>query len=98
MKEEVERKKDEVKNMTMMILNEDRGFEAENSGMILGELDQEGSDREEREPREVKEREKMGQSMMQLRNNLSTLNQTQKLNTTVNFINRIFLPIKCRES
>ena len=31
MKEEVERKKDEVKNMTMMILNDDRGFEGENS-------------------------------------------------------------------
>ena len=96
MKEEVERKKDEVKNMTMMILNDDRGFEAENSGMILGELDQEGSDREERG--EVKEREKMGQSMMQLRNNLSTLNQTQKLNTTVNFINCIIFFIQCRES
>ena len=100
MKEEVERKKDEVKNMTMMILNDDRGFEGENSGMILGELEQEGSDREERDTRDVKEREreKMGQSMMQLRNNLSTLNQTQKLNTTVNFINRIIVPIKCRGS
>lgn len=59
--------------------------------MILGDLEQEGSDRDERDLRDVKEREreKMGQSMMQLRNNLSTLNQTQKLNTTVNFINRI---------
>ena len=42
MKEEVERKKDEVKNMTMMILNEDK-FEGGNSSMILGELDQEGN-------------------------------------------------------
>lgn len=42
MKEEVERKKDEVKNMTMMILNDDRNFEPINQNMILGELDQEG--------------------------------------------------------
>ena len=68
--------------------------------MILGDLEQEGSDRDERDLKDVKEREreKMGQSMMQLRNNLSTLNQTQKLNTTVNFINRIISPIKCRGS
>ena len=37
MKEEVERKKDEVKNMTMMILNDDK-FE-HNSSMVLAELD-----------------------------------------------------------
>lgn len=42
MKEEVERKKDEVKNMTMMILQEDK-FETNpnNGSMILGELEQE---------------------------------------------------------
>ena len=88
MKEEVQRKKDEVKNMTMMILNEERGMEHQNSQNILEELEQEGSG----------DREKMGQSMMQLRSNLSTLNQTQKLNTTVNFINRIFNVIKFKES
>ena len=40
MKEEVERKKDEVKNMTMMILNDDKNYEWKegSNGMILEEL------------------------------------------------------------
>jgi hypothetical protein len=83
MKEEVERKKDEVKNMTMMILNDDRNFEHPgNSSMILADLDQDNEN-------------KVGQSMMQIRNNISTLNITQSnnLNTTLNFVKRIPLPM-----
>lgn len=78
MKEEVERKKDEVKNMTMMILNDDRNYEnpTGNNTMILAELDQDN--------------DKVGQSMIQMRNNMSNLNisQSNNLNTTLNFVKR----------
>lgn len=73
MKEQVERKKDEVKNMTMMILNDEK-YE-QNNTMILTELDQEDP--------------KFAQSVIQMRQNLSTLNHSQNnLNTTLNFVKR----------
>ena len=78
MKEEVERKKNEVKNMTMMILNDDRNYDnpTGNNTMILAELDQDN--------------DKVGQSMVQMRNNMSSLNisQSNNLNTTLNFVKR----------
>lgn len=83
MKEEVERKKDEVKNMTMMILNDDRNYEnpVGNNTMILAELDQDN--------------DKIGQSMIQMRNNMSSLNisQSNNLNTTLNFVKRKYIAI-----
>jgi len=78
MKEEVERKKDEVKNMTMMILNDDK-FE-QNNTMILAELEQEDP--------------KLAQSFIQMRNNFTMLNSSQNnLNTTLNFVKRPHPPI-----
>lgn len=87
MKEEVERKKDEVKNMTMMILNDERNFDPSNNTMILADLDLNGE-------------EKLGQSMINLRNNLSTMNisQANNLNTTLNFVKRSLYSIQCREN
>lgn len=79
MKEEVQRKKDEVKNMTMMILNDERNNVdyPNNNTMILADLDLDSG-----------ENNKIGQSMMQIRNNMSTLNvsQSNNLNTTLNFV------------
>lgn len=79
MKEEVQRKKDEVKNMTMMILNDQRNNVdyPNNNTMILADLDLDSG-----------ENNKIGQSMMQIRNNMSTLNvsQSNNLNTTLNFV------------
>lgn len=73
MKEEVERKKDEVKNMTMMILADDKPEPIGSTSMILGELDQDES--------------RMGQSLSQLRANRTQLNaSTTALNTTLNFV------------
>jgi hypothetical protein len=85
MKEEVERKKDEVKNMTMMILNDDRNYENQpisNNSMILTELEQDNEN-------------KVGQSMIQMRNSISNLNisQSNNLNTTLNFVKRKVLLI-----
>jgi hypothetical protein len=81
MKEEVERKKDEVKNMTMMILNEDRNLEFTPSGtMILGELD---ANQEER---------LIDTSVGQSRSNMASLNTSNNnnnsVNTTINFVKR----------
>lgn len=89
MKEEVERKKDEVKNMTMMILNDDRNYESNTGNMILNELEHDPERTESQEEGIPSERsERLGQSMMQLRQNLSTMNVTQNLNTTLNFVKR----------
>ena len=62
----------------MMILNDDRNFENPgNSSMILADLEQDNEN-------------KVGQSMMQIRNNISNLNisQSNNLNTTLNFVKR----------
>lgn len=45
--------------------------------MILNELEQEGTGEQ-----------KMGQSVVQMRQNLSTMNMTQNMNTTLNFVKR----------
>lgn len=91
MKEEVERKKDEVKNMTMMILNDQRNNVdyPNNNTMILADLDLDSG-----------ENNKIGQSMMQIRNNMSTLNvsQSNNLNTTLNFVKCNVCEIQCKES
>ena len=91
MKEEVQRKKDEVKNMTMMILNDQRNNVdyPNNNTMILADLDLDSG-----------ENNKIGQSMMQIRNNMSTLNvsQSNNLNTTLNFVKCNVCVIQCKES
>lgn len=91
MKEEVQRKKDEVKNMTMMILNDQRNNVdyPNNNTMILADLDLDSG-----------ENNKIGQSMMQIRNNMSTLNvsQSNNLNTTLNFVKCNVCEIQCKES
>lgn len=62
----------------MMILNDDRNYDnpVGNNTMILAELDQDN--------------DKVGQSMIQMRNNMSSLNisQSNNLNTTINFVKR----------
>ena len=97
MKEEVERKKDEVKNMTFMMMNEERE-PLGSGGMILGELEGEepldsaGEDDEEKRP--------TNGSIMQSRTNQSIMNmsQTNNINTTINFVKRIFDSIKFKEN
>lgn len=65
--------------MTMMILNDERNNVdyQNNNTMILADLDLDSG-----------ENNKIGQSMMQIRNNMSTLNvsQSNNLNTTLNFV------------
>jgi hypothetical protein len=65
--------------MTMMILNDERNNVdyQNNNTMILADLDL-----------DTGENNKVGQSMLQIRNNMSTLNvsQSNNLNTTLNFV------------
>ena len=65
--------------MTMMILNDQRnnGDYVNNNTMILADLDLDSG-----------ESNKVGQSMLQIRNNMSSLNisQSNNLNTTLNFV------------
>ena len=71
--------------MTMMILNEER------EGGRGGEGGREGEEKGEEKG------DRHGQSLANIRQNLTVMNQTQKLNTTVNFINRTFKAILSAE-